>query len=157
MLKWFTITLIATLVFVTLLLGLGYLLKEHETATTLLKQELDQERAQVKAKEERKQARFRALNYPAVSNDSNQLENSSVNHSILSKQQVILENLTCASTKQCVLIDIQFEDLSCVFAINTIGASLLTKVADDLTPVGKCPDYPKNSQLTCELNICSYQ
>jgi hypothetical protein len=55
-----------------------------------------------------------------------------------------------------VLIDIKFDDFSCFFAINTIGASLMTKVAGDLSSVGKCPDYPENSQLSCELNICTY-
>ncbi|NQZ23932.1 MAG: hypothetical protein HRT53_18015 [Colwellia sp.] len=153
MLKWLIITLVAIVVFTTLLLGLGYLLKEHETATTLLKQELDQQRAQIKAKEIRKQAKFKSTIYRPLSNASLPLKESLGPN----KQQILLENLICTSTKQCILIDIQFEDLSCVFAINTIGASLLAKVAGDFSSVGKCPDYPPNSQLSCELNICSYQ
>jgi hypothetical protein len=157
MLKWLTITLVVIVVFATLLLGLGYLLKEHETATTLLKQELDQQRAQVQAKEKRKQARFKSTIPPSLSYASSSFQSPLVKALASNKQQVLLENLTCASTKQCVLIDIQFENFSCVFAINTIGASLLTKVADDLSSVGKCPDYPQNSQLSCELNICTYQ
>ena len=157
MLKWLTITLVAIVVFATLLLGLGYLLKEHETATTLLKQELDQQRAQIKAKEKRRQARFKSTISRPISNASLPLKSPLIKALGSNKQQVLLENLTCTSTKQCVLIDIKFEDLSCVFAINTIGASLLTKVAGDFSSVGKCPDYPKNSQLSCELNICSYQ
>jgi hypothetical protein len=156
MFKWLTITLVAIVVFVTLLLGLGYLLKEHETATTLLKQELDQQRAQAKAKQERKHARFKST-LTSQSNTSSSFTSTSAKTLSSNKQQILLENLTCTSAKQCVLIDIKFKDLSCVFAINTIGASLLTKVADDLSSVDKCPDYPENSQLSCELNICTYQ
>jgi len=156
MLKWLTITLVAIVVFATLLLGLGYLLKEHETATTLLKQKLDQQRAQIQAKEKRKQARFKST-VPPLSNVSSSFKDLSAKALASYKQQVLLENLTCVSAKQCVLIDVQFENFSCVFAINTIGASLLTKVADDLSSIGKCPDYPQDSQLSCELNICSYQ
>ena len=51
MLKWLTITLIAVLVFLILLLGLGYLLKEHKVATTQLKYQLDRERAEQTVKE----------------------------------------------------------------------------------------------------------
>ncbi len=157
MLKWLTITLVAIVVFATLLLGLGYLLKEHETATTLLKQELDQQRAQIQAKEKRKQARFKFTTPLPLSNTSSSFKSPSDKPLASNKQQVLLENLTCASTKQCVLIDIQFEDFSCVFAINTIGASLLTKVVDDMSSVGKCPDYTQGIQLICELNIFKYQ
>ncbi len=156
MLKWLTITLVAIVVFATLLLGLGYLLKEHEAATTLLKQKLDQQRAQSQAKEQRKQARFKSTAPPLI-NASSSFNSLSKKALASYKQQVLLENLTCVSAKQCVLIDVQFENFSCVFAINTIGASLLTKVADDLSSIGKCPDYPQGSQLSCELNICTYQ
>jgi len=156
MLKWLTITLLAIFVFFTLLLGLGYLLKEHETATTQLKHQLDQKSAQQKAKEIRRNARFK----PAIDSSMNNTSLSSKRSLRIGlgskKQQILLENLTCTSTEQCLLIDIQFSDLSCAFAINTIGASLMTKIADDFSSVGKCPIYPKNSQLSCELNICSY-
>ena len=54
MLKWLTITSVALVVFITLLLGLGYLLKEHEIATIHLKDQLDQERADQTAKKTNK-------------------------------------------------------------------------------------------------------
>jgi hypothetical protein len=156
MLKWLTITLLAIVVFVTLLLGLGYLLKEHETATTQLKLQLDQKSAQQKAKEARRRARFKPAIETSMNNSSSSSKRSLIKGLGSKKQQILLENLTCTSTKQCLLIDIQFADLSCAFAINTIGASLMTKVVDDFSSVGKCPIYPKNSKLSCELNICSY-
>jgi len=157
MLKWLTITLVALFIFTTLLLGLGYLLKEHEAATKQLMNELDQERAEIQEKEKRKMARFTSKFHTPQRKTTPPIKPSIASALGANKQQIILENLTCTSTKQCVLIDIQFADLSCVVAINTIGASLLTKVVDDLNLVGKCPDIPENSQLTCELNICSYQ
>ena len=42
MLKWIIITGVVLLGFLTILLGLGYLLHENEKETTLLKQQLDQ-------------------------------------------------------------------------------------------------------------------
>ena len=154
MLKWLTITLIALVVFFTLLLGLGYLLKEHEVATTHLKNQLDQERADNRAKENK-----RALNSIIETSLVEVVEKTSKysrNTSRLVKQKILLKNLTCSSTKQCVLVDIQFSDVNCSFAINTIGASLLAKTGDFSSSVGKCPSYPKKSQLSCQNNLCTY-
>jgi len=154
MLKWLTITLIALVVFFTLLLGLGYLLKEHEVATTHLKNQLDQERADNRAKENK-----RALNSIIETSLVEVVENTSKysrNTSSSVKQKILLKNLTCSSTKQCVLVDIKFSDVNCSFAINTIGASLLAKTGDISSSVGKCPSYPKKSQLSCQNNLCTY-
>jgi len=154
MVKWLVITLLAIVVFITLLLGLGYLLKEHEVATTQLKQQLDQERAQQKLREKRKRAKF----IPAIESSLHKIApNVAVKTSNSAKQKILIENLTCASTKQCVLVDIEFADLTCTFAINTIGASLLVKTGDDVSSVGKCPSYSESSELSCQLNICTYQ
>ena len=156
MLKWLTITLIAVVAFITVLLGLGYLLKEHEIETTQLKQQLDQQRVQQKAREERKQQKFK----PSVERSLVTLITTSKTlpkqtPSSL-KQKILIENLTCSSKKQCVLIDIHFVDVSCTFAINTIGASLLAKASDELTEAGRCPSYPENSQLSCQSNLCTF-
>jgi hypothetical protein len=154
MLKWLTITLIALVVFFTLLLGLGYLLKEHEVATTQLKHQLDQERAENTAKENTQTLNsiIETSLVEVVEKTSKYTRNTS--HSI--KQQILIKNLTCSSTKQCVLVDIEFTDLKCLFAINTIGASLLAKSGDVSSSVGKCPSYPKKSQLSCQNNLCTY-
>jgi hypothetical protein len=156
MLKWLTITLIAVVVFITILLGLGYLLKEHEVATTQLKHQLDQERAEEKVKDKRK---LQTLN-TIIETSLTEVVANSTKHTDKTlgsaKQKILLKNLTCTSKKQCVLVDIKFADLQCAFAINTIGASLLAKTANDLSSVGKCPSYPKNSQLSCLNNLCSF-
>jgi flagellar biosynthesis component FlhA len=158
MLKWLTITLIAVVVFVTLLLGLGYLLKEHEAETTQLKHQLDQTRAEKKAKEERRKSK-KTLN-SIIETSLIEVVDKTTKYRRKSrpslKQKILIKNLTCASTKQCVLVDIKFSDLTCTFAINTIGASLLAKTGNDLSSVGKCPSYPRNSQLSCLNNLCSY-
>ena len=149
MLKWSVITLVAVV-------ALGYLLKEHEVATRQLKQQLDQQSAQQKAREKRKQQRFIPSIAPSPLNVVPSVKDSIEKVSSSVKQKILLENLTCASKKQCVLVDITFADISCAFAINIIGASLLAKAEDDFSAVGKCPSYPENSQLSCQSNLCSY-
>lgn len=156
MLKWITITLIAVVAFVTVLLSLGYLLKEHEVATTQLKQQLDQERAELQAKEARKQKKFEQTLVRNFNEDVAKKKRLLMQNSHLVKQKILLENLTCSSKSQCVLVNIRFADLQCKFAINTIGASLLAKTGNDLSTVGECPPYPKNSELSCQHNVCSY-
>ena len=154
MLKWFTITAIALVVFITLLLGLGYLLKEHKVATTHLKNQLDQERAEKTTKENKKTLnRIIEKSLVEVVEKTTKYSRKTL-RSV--KQEILIENLTCSSTKQCVLVDIEFSDLKCTFAINTIGASLLAKTGADLSLVKKCPRYPKNSQLSCLNNLCTY-
>ncbi|TWX51116.1 hypothetical protein [Colwellia hornerae] len=156
MLKWLTITLIAVVVFITILLGLGYLLKEHEIATTHLKQQLDQERAAQKSKEKRNKYRLNTIietSLVKVAAKTNTLTSKPL-PSV--KQKILLENLTCSSKKQCVLVNISFGELACAFAINTIGASLLAKTAEEVNSVIKCPRYPNNSQLSCQHNLCTY-
>jgi GTPase SAR1 family protein len=154
MLKWLTITLIAVLVFLILLLGLGYLLKEHKVATTQLKYQLDRERAEQTVKEA-KQPLNSIIETSLVEVVEKTTKNSrKISRSI--KQNILIKNLTCASSKQCVLVEIEFKDLNCTFAINTIGASLLAKSVDVSNAVGTCPSYPKNSQLSCQNNLCTY-
>jgi len=156
MLKWLTITLIAVIAFLSILLGLGYLLKEHEISTTHLKQQLDQERAAKKVKNQQKQQKLNTIvETPLTRVVANTMKSSRKNSS-LTKQKILIENLTCTSKKQCVLVDIEFSNLQCTFAINTIGASLLAKTTEDLSSVGKCPRYPKNSQLSCQSNLCTF-
>jgi len=156
MLKWLTITLIAVIAFLSILLGLGYLLKEHEISTTHLKQQLDQERAAKKVKNQQKQQKLNTIvETPLTGVVANTMKSSRKNSS-LTKQKILIENLTCTSKKQCVLVDIEFSNLQCTFAINTIGASLLAKTTEDLSSVGKCLRYPKNSQLSCQSNLCTF-
>ncbi|MFB0981845.1 MAG: hypothetical protein QMC62_13140 [Alteromonadaceae bacterium] len=154
MLKWLTITSVALVVFITLLLGLGYLLKEHEIATIHLKDQLDQERADQTAKKN-KQTLNRIIEKSLVEVVEKTTKYSRKTLRSV-KQQILVKNLICSSTKQCVLIDIKFSDLKCTFAINTIGASLLAKSGDASSSVGKCPSYPKKSELSCQNNLCTY-
>lgn len=154
MLKWLTITLIALVVFFTLLLGLGYLLKEHEVETTQLKHRLDRERSEQTAKNNKQT--LNSIIEKSLVEVVEQTTKYSRKTSRSLKKKILIKNLTCTSTKQCVLVDIEFKDLNCTFAINTIGASLLVKSGDVSSSVGKCPSYPKKSQLSCQNNLCTY-
>ena len=154
MLKWLTITLIALVVFFTLLLGLGYLLKEHEVETTQLKHQLDREKFEQTAKKNKQT--LNSIIEKSLVEVVEQTTKYSRKTSRSLKQNILIKNLTCTSTKQCVLVDIEFKDLNCTFAINTIGASLLVKSGDVSSSVEKCPSYPKKSQLSCQNNLCTY-
>ncbi len=156
MVKWLVIILVVVVTFITVLLGLGYLLKEHEVATIQLKHQLDQERLQQQQKEKRRKEKFKnniETSLITIVSNSDSLSNTPL---ISRKKKILIDNLTCSSKKQCVLVNIQFADLSCDFAINTIGASLLAKASEDASVVGKCPEYPKSSQLSCQSNLCTF-
>lgn len=146
MLKWLLISILVLFTFIVLLLGLGYLLKENKIETTAFKQQLEQERIEQKTRLIEKSAK------PASLLSTAPLLKST--HSI--KQKILLENLTCVSKQQCVLVNIEFSDLNCLFAINTIGASLVKNTDIDKVAVGECPHYPDNSELSCQHNICRY-
>jgi hypothetical protein len=172
--KWLLITAIVITGFAIVLLGLGYLLKEHEIKTTLLKEKLDQERLsqQVKNQQTKKPLYSNhsekfieltplepnlAITKQRAVRISDDLNEPDVVARKDNKQQLLIDNLTCSSVQQCVLVDITFNDLTCHFAVNKIGASLLAKSKDTQSQAIKCPIYNHNSQLSCMKNICSYQ
>ena len=112
MLKWLTITLIAVVIFITILLGLGYLLKEHEIATTQLKHQLDQERAAQKSKEKRNKHKLNTVIETSLVNVAAKTNTLTSKTFVSVKQKILLENLTCSSKKQCVLVNITFGELT---------------------------------------------
>jgi len=150
MYKWLTITGIVCLGFVVVLLSLGYALKENEIKTTALKSKLDEERLKTTQKNgPRAQLTF-------VDNDKANLEK------LAKYKNIIIKNVTCVNSKQCVLIDTKEVGLNCVVAVNTIGASLLMKelrTAFDGQPIpqNNCGLQAENLTQVCVQNICQVE
>lgn len=146
MLKWLGIILVVFIGFTVILLSLGYLLKENEKQTTALKQQLDAEREQLRNK-------IKKLSTNSQQPISIELITTKVIKPSKNKQ-IIKENLTCVSSEQCLLVNVRFADLTCLVAVNTIGAAKLAKVTVDETVVGECQNSTEASQAVCQQNLC---
>jgi len=172
--KWLVILLVVLSAFLVILLGLGYLLKEHEIETTALVEKIAKEEqllAQKKAKQhiEKQSIKHDTDNagvFVIISDHEIALDQlpqyieSRKNENVLlsawqQKQNIIRQNLICQSELQCSLIDIQPRGSSCIVAINQIGALMLAKVkAKENTTEHSCTYHPKNSQAVCLNNLC---
>ncbi|MDO7086191.1 hypothetical protein WNY51_14555 [Pseudocolwellia sp. AS88] len=150
MYKWLTIMGIVCFGFVVVLLSLGYALKENEAATTALKNKLNQEK----------------LNATEQSSPKAQLtfvDKDKVNLDKLTRyKNIIVKNVTCVNSAQCVLIDTKEVGLNCVVAVNTIGASLLMKeLRKDFEgksiPQNNCDVQAKNLTQVCAQNMCQVE
>ena len=120
MYKWLTIMGIVCLGFIVVLLSLGYLLKNNEVASTALKQKLDQQK---QLNSSAKNPSNTVLTIIDAAQKKNQASVEKINY----LKNVIVKNITCASSKQCVLVNTGLYELNCTVAVNTIGASLLGK------------------------------
>ena len=147
MVKWLSIILVVFIGFMTILLGLGYLLKENEKHTTALKKALDAERAQLAKKQ--KTSSSNTYQATTVEFTGRNLDKRSIN------KKIIKENLTCVSAEQCLLVTVSFADLSCLVAINTIGAAKLSQASPDQTLIGSCQQAAKTAKAACQHNICT--
>ena len=145
MMKWVYIFSLVLLVFFILLLGFGYLLNKNEKQNlTYVKQQ---------AKTATTQSDF-IVKDNRIKHALTTMQ-SSKKHSI--NRQIIKENLTCVSHEQCVLADAVFADLTCLVAINKIGALRLKKAKKDLTDIGECITQSEHQAYArCENNICSF-
>jgi hypothetical protein len=146
--KWLTITVIVLAGFLTILLFLGYLLKENEAITTELKAQLEQEALQKSEKKQRK------LTIKKIKKTS-PLE--------MSQQKIIADNQGCDTDKQCFLIHTDNQNIGCMVAVNTKGAAILLKVSaqKEGNQVSKehCQQsYIQARQLSarCVNNVCSF-
>lgn len=158
MLKWLIITLIVLAGFMTILLGLGYLLNENEKSTKILKAQLEQEIQAERAKQERIQQRKTISEYrqPQAKGAPNKLlQENSLN--VKAFQQIVLNNLTCVSKTQCQVAQVQFKNTRCAVAINNIGGSLLKKLNLQTTLIPSCPNIDLQGQLSCQQNICTLE
>ncbi|WP_426358876.1 hypothetical protein ACPUVO_01105 [Pseudocolwellia sp. HL-MZ19] len=150
MYKWLTIMGIVCFGFVVVLLSLGYALKENEAATTVLKNKLDQQR-------------INATDQNSPTAKLTLVDKDQINLDKLTRyKNIIVKNITCVNSKQCVLIDTKEVGLNCVVAVNTIGASLLMKeLRKDFKgksiPQNKCDVQSKNLTQICAQNMCQVE
>lgn len=147
MYKWLTIMGIVCIGFIVVLLSLGYLLKENEVATTALKQKLEQEDLLNNSNANRSKA---ILTF---------VDNKQVNIDFLNKQKnIIISNLTCTSSTQCVIVNTKQSEFSCFVAVNAIGASMLKKTINKHLQVETIDNTACNVNHTliseCKANVC---
>jgi len=122
--KWLIITLIVLAGLMSVLLGLGYLLKENEVATTQLKAELEQAAIQQQAKAARK---------AAIQKNPLAFQKPSLSAAEISQQQIIQAHQYCETNKQCFLLQTHSPALGCFVAVNTTGAAILLKIAGQVS------------------------
>ena len=146
--KWLTITLIVLTGFLTILLFLGYLLKENADLTTKMKAQLEQKAQQ--------------------SNERNKLKHVFEQTKILtssesSQLKIIKENQYCESVQQCFLLQTGNKRLGCLVSVNSKGAAILLKIAAHkaVTQVSKQQCHygdtqAKNTSVQCVNNQCIY-
>lgn len=154
-LKWLVITAIVLVVFLIVLLGLGYLLKENEQTTSQLKVKLAQETQRQQEKEARRQALFLVQPTSSLTPKLTVFEKS--------QQKVIADNLSCQTTKECFLMHTNSQALGCIVAVNATGAVILLKTVDEQSSprsiVNPCQQEYSTAtalSLTCQNNTCSF-
>ncbi len=148
--KWLTITVIVLGAFLTVLLFLGYLLKENAAVTTKLKTQLEQETRQQQAKEADKNKLFSHLKVPLTVTEKSQ-------------QKIIAANQGCDTDKQCFLVHTHSQAVGCIVSVNTKGAAILLKIGgqhkkQQLANKPCQQVYAKQQALSaqCFQNRCSF-
>jgi len=168
MLKWLAISGVVFMGFMVILLGLGYLLQENEKSTTALKQQLDQQRYTEQQRQlKRIQAKLKTepIEIEPLVLDKKHKKTALLNSSQLSignssqkkrtYQQIITENLTCVSSEQCLVITLDFANLSCQIATNSIGAAKLAKAGVTNMHIDQCSHYLNDVMAQCITNLCT--
>jgi hypothetical protein len=155
LLKWLVITVTVLIFFLTVLLGLGYLLKENEQVTTKLKIKTAQDTQRKQDKEARRKALFNVKPTLLLTQNLTSFEQS--------QQKIIADNVNCQSSKECFLVHTNSKTLGCIVAVNATGVAILLKTADEKylteTAISNCQqNYSQESVLTlfCQNNTCSY-
>ncbi|MFT5636171.1 MAG: hypothetical protein ACI89T_001628, partial [Cognaticolwellia sp.] len=70
-------------------------------------------------------------------------------------ETTLINNLTCVTLTQCLVVTVTFKNINCKLASNVIGASQLKKIATNTITMDSCPIVTPNSQLACQQNMCS--
>jgi hypothetical protein len=156
--KWLLITLIVVIGFLVVLLGLGYLLKENERATTVLKQQLDQQAQYQQKKTTQRQLLITSTTDAPVQRlleKQHFTPDKNTKLVVEQFQKIVIENITCVSSTQCVIAKVTFANVDCHVAINSIGASLLSKLKTSKYPIDNCPEFIEGNTLSCQQNVCT--
>lgn len=152
--KWLLITAFALVLFLIVLLGLGYLLKENEETTNELKVKLNQEMKLKQEKEARRQALFLVKPKKLLAQQLTPFESS--------QQKIITDNLYCRINKECFLVQTDSKVLGCLVAVNSTGLAILLKTSNTQkvlkTKANDCQqEYLQETELTlsCQSNTCA--
>jgi hypothetical protein len=155
LLKWLVITIIVLMLFLIVLLGLGYLLKENEEVTNQLKIKLTQEAQLKQEKEARRKALFRIKPTHLLKQELTVFEQS--------QQRIITDNSSCETKKECFLVHTNSQALGCIAVVNSTGIAILLKTASELNepklPTNECRQtYSQETLLTlsCQSNTCLF-
>jgi hypothetical protein len=152
MAKWLAITLFSMICFMVILLGLGYLLSENEKSTAVLKVQLAQQ-TQLRQKKTHQRQNLNALSKAETAVDAAPKQ---TNAEIMQTfETTLINNLTCVTLTQCLVVTVTFKNINCKLASNVIGASQLKKIATNTITMDSCPIVTPNSQLACQQNMCS--
>jgi hypothetical protein len=141
--------------FLIVLLGLGYLLKENEQATNQLQIKLNEEAVLKQAKEARKKALFRVKPPSDLPKKLTAFDKS--------RQKIIVNNTSCETPKDCLLLQTNSQALGCLVAVNTTGVAILLKTANDegllQSQNEACQQaYTRQNEiiLSCQNNTCTF-
>ncbi|WP_206485229.1 hypothetical protein [Thalassotalea sp. G2M2-11] len=135
--KWLIISVLVLFSFTIILLGLGSLLHENEQRVTAIKAGTSLSEPQE----------------PVTQMASSHLTLPIKVQSTL--KPIIKQNLTCVMDEQCVMVEAKFADLSCLIAINTIGAAKLARAEPDKTRAIDCPPTFDSAIARCHDNLCT--
>lgn len=144
MIKWLYISLLVLLVFLIILFGFGILLHDNEQQHEAYNRQLEANKQQQKHP-----------NSQSASTDMATLKTASVEPKKSVNLAIVAQNLTCVSNEQCKVADIDFVDLTCKVAVNTIGASQLKKASRDKTAIGRCDHHSNATKAVCVDNFCT--
>lgn len=146
--KWLVITVSALVLFLIVLLSLGYLLKENEVKTTQLKAKFEQESFQRQEKENRKKSFIYSPQAP-------------LNSAEKSQKKIIENNLSCQSNDQCFVVHTHSQVIGCIVTLNAKGTAILLKISsenENKSSASSCyKEYQNTNKILaqCKNNICS--
>lgn len=156
MMKWIVITVIVLLGFLSILLGLGYLLKENEKETTILKQQLEQIKSDSPTENpqaNKSRATQLSDNLASFNEQREKFKQAEVNTALF--KSTLVSNLTCVDDQQCTLYDANFKNASCHVAVNGIGATLLSKIDIQQAYIPGCTLQNDTQKAVCQNNLCT--
>lgn len=137
MLKWLAIACVVLLGFSMVLLGLGSLLVDNKTQTTLLKQQLNDELLKQQAMNEKRLARQRIDLLDALTPAEQSIK------------ALINSHLHCQSSHDCMLFETHNAALGCTVAVNTLGAAVLIKINTGASPLIESPEQNQTKPSAC--------
>jgi hypothetical protein len=147
MIKWLFISLFVLSIFLLFLLGFGVLLYDNEKQHESYNRQLLNEKLQQYQSDNTSES-FAITSVPIVHPENKQRKKST-------SLSILANNLTCVANDQCMVVEIDFVDLTCTVAVNQIGEAQLKKIEQDETMIGRCENRIHESNAVCVNNFCT--